>query len=62
MITQSYFEELIKELFTEYLSKVKASERKDFVAALVDELKANDVEFEDDSMYPDLDSLEEEDV
>jgi hypothetical protein len=47
MITEAYFEELVKDLFSEYLPKVKAAERKEFVAALLDELKAQDIEFEE---------------
>jgi len=47
MITEEYFEELVKDLFLEYLPKVKSAERKEFTAALLDELKANDIEFEE---------------
>ncbi len=47
MITEEYFEELVKDLFLEYLPKVKGAERKEFTAALLDELKSNDIEFEE---------------
>lgn len=47
MITEAYFEELVKDLFSEYLPKVKGAERKEFTAALIDELKAQDFEFEE---------------
>jgi len=46
-MTEAHFEELVKDLFAEYLPKVKGTERKEFIAALLDELKANDVEFEE---------------
>lgn len=47
MITEAYFEELLKDLFSEYLPKVKGVERKEFVAALIDEMKAQEFEFEE---------------
>lgn len=47
MITEAYFDELVKDLFSEYLPKVKAAERKEFTAALLDELKAQDFEFDE---------------
>lgn len=47
MMTEAHFEELVKDLLAEYLPKVKGAERKEFIAALLDELKANDVEFEE---------------
>lgn len=48
MITDVYFYELVKELFLEYLPKVKSSERKEFTSALLDELQANGFEFEEE--------------
>jgi len=53
MITETYFYDLVKELFLEYLPKVKSSERKEFAAALLDELQSNGFEFEDEPVADD---------
>lgn len=47
MITETYFCDLVKELFLEYLPKIKGADRKDFTVALLDELKSNGIEFEE---------------
>ena len=47
MMTEEYFLELIKELFLEYLPKVRSSDRKEFASALLDELQSNGFEFEE---------------
>lgn len=58
MITEDYFKDLMKDLFSEYLPKVKAGERNEFIAALLDELQANDFEFEEATEeQPDRESL-----
>lgn len=44
-ITEEYFVDIVKELFSEYLPKVTAVDRNDFIAALMEELRANGVDF-----------------
>lgn len=48
MITQSEFAELVKDVFSNYIPKVKQSERNVFVEALIDEMVENGFEFEED--------------
>jgi hypothetical protein len=46
MISEEYFLELVKDLFLEYIPSTKASQRRDFSVALLEELKSNGMDFE----------------
>lgn len=62
MITKELLNQLLRDLFADFLPKVKSAERKEFTAALIEELEAIGLEFEESYEETDLfDSLEDED-
>lgn len=54
MITESFFIDIIKDLFSEYLPKSKSEARKEFTLALLDELKSHGFDFEEEAVSDDF--------
>lgn len=62
IISENHFKDMMTDLFCEYFPKTKTVDRKAFTEALMDELRALDVEFEEevaeeaeDSYFEDVD-------
>lgn len=59
-ISSEYFSDVVKELFLEYLPKIKAADRKTFTEALIQELEGMEVEFEHD--YEDSEDFQDHEL